>query len=1357
MRPVAGAVPGCARRSGRAEPDRAGRLGRRKQARTAAEGRRREAEGQLRLLRNEDTDRTHSDFYTYRYFATEGFLPGLLASPGCRWPPTSRACGRRRQPSGRRLPAAAPVPGDQRVRARRADLPRGRPLRGHPHPAPAEFGRHRHGRHRRTPTAASRAATTTCAAAGLDVCENCGGTAGRAAVRAAAPADGVHPPPRTDLQRRGGTPPSGLRVGDLLPVHRPRSLARGAPTPRSRTATGGLLTVTYGDTATVRRHQRRPAPPQGPADRGFWLDTVKGNWLSEQGRRRHHASGRIAGRRRRRPQPSRRSSPTSRTPATSWSSGSTRPVADDVSRQPALRPGTRHRGRVPARGLRTGQRSPARRRRTRPDAVHRVGRGRRRRAAPPASTEPDALARVARAALEICHFDPDTGADLGRAPRVPGNAARRPATTACCPTATRPTTQLIDRHADPRPAAAARGSDRRVPAIDDEPPRPTQASELEAQCDSELERAFVDLLAQHELAPARRRPGNSVAPGTARPDFALPTDQHCRGVRRRPVHDARRQTRDDGRGAARRRSAGPCCASATTTTGRRRSREHPYVFGAGRAQATVAIRRLAPWSRPAAANGSCCPTAPTTSWSCGPSAAPTTTSPACSPPLEAVSPRIVPAARTPTTSATTAQRALLRNALRIGFRSTAGPVPLPGRDRRRAPRLPARAADDGAAPGHRAPADRRRRRHRQDHRGRADRRRAAGPGRRARGSRCCAPPRWPSSGRASCARSSASTPSSCCPARSPAWNADLDRRESLFERLPGHASCPPTSSSPHARRHEFLRTCPDLVIVDEAHTCVADSDGTGGSGRTQRYELVRDLAADPTRHLILVTATPHTGKDEAFRNLLGLLRPEPGHRRPGADSRPGALWPGTSCSAAARDIRQLPRRGHPVPHGPARPRTCPTRLDPGVPRRCSTTSSPTPAETVRDTTDGELHAAGPLVVRAGPAARAGLLPAGRGADPAHPGRDGRRRLPGGSRRHRPGHRCSTRPTTRRWRPSTPRPAPTPTPTSRPGNAESPPAASIRGAEAVELDGKPDREARRAGQGRQGAAGRRLQPDRVLPVHRHRRVRRRAPRRGVWARTSPWPRRHRHPAPRRTSRSHRRTRRRFRAGTSWSPPTACPKASTCRSTSTPSSTTTWPGTPPATSSARAASTASANGPTTVRAVTLYGRDNQIDGIVLDVLLRKHEAIRKATGVVGAGTRQQSEAVVEALMEGLLLRGRDAEQLGLDLDLEEKRDALHNQWESAAAAGTQHPDQVRPARHQTRGGGDRGQRDPRHPGHQHRRRRIRRPRAAGLAIDGDHRRLRIHRDARAPAPGAARRATARPQGPAALRRRAPGRPG
>ncbi|MBX5458137.1 MAG: DEAD/DEAH box helicase [Thermogemmatispora sp.] len=74
------------------------------------------------------------------------------------------------------------------------------------------------------------------------------------------------------------------------------------------------------------------------------------------------------------------------------------------------------------------------------------------------------------------------------------------------------------------------------------------------------------------------------------------------------------------------------------------------------------------------------------------------------------------------------------------------------------------------------------------------------------------------------------------------------------------------------RRNEFLRTCPELVIVDEAHTCAFP--GHERSARHQRYQLVAGLAADPRRHLILVTATPHSGKEEAFRSLLGFLKEE---------------------------------------------------------------------------------------------------------------------------------------------------------------------------------------------------------------------------------------------------------------------------------------------------------------------------------------------------------------------------------------------------------------------------------------------------------------------------------------------------
>ncbi len=71
------------------------------------------------------------------------------------------------------------------------------------------------------------------------------------------------------------------------------------------------------------------------------------------------------------------------------------------------------------------------------------------------------------------------------------------------------------------------------------------------------------------------------------------------------------------------------------------------------------------------------------------------------------------------------------------------------------------------------------------------------------------------------------------------------------------------------RRDDFLRACPELVIVDEAHTCAESGDGRGA--KHQRHRLVSDLSKDPTRHVILVTATPHSGNEYAFRSLLEVL------------------------------------------------------------------------------------------------------------------------------------------------------------------------------------------------------------------------------------------------------------------------------------------------------------------------------------------------------------------------------------------------------------------------------------------------------------------------------------------------------
>ena len=75
-----------------------------------------------------------------------------------------------------------------------------------------------------------------------------------------------------------------------------------------------------------------------------------------------------------------------------------------------------------------------------------------------------------------------------------------------------------------------------------------------------------------------------------------------------------------------------------------------------------------------------------------------------------------------------------------------------------------------------------------------------------------------------------------------------------------------------SQRDRFLAAAPDLVIVDEAHAA-ARPRGTASGAEHQRYELLRDLARDPNRHIVLVTATPHSGIEESFRSLLGLLDP----------------------------------------------------------------------------------------------------------------------------------------------------------------------------------------------------------------------------------------------------------------------------------------------------------------------------------------------------------------------------------------------------------------------------------------------------------------------------------------------------
>jgi hypothetical protein len=85
---------------------------------------------------------------------------------------------------------------------------------------------------------------------------------------------------------------------------------------------------------------------------------------------------------------------------------------------------------------------------------------------------------------------------------------------------------------------------------------------------------------------------------------------------------------------------------------------------------------------------------------------------------------------------------------------------------------------------------------------------------------------------------------------------------------------------------------------------------------------------------------------------------------------------------------------------------------------------------------------------------------------------------------------------------------------------------------------------------------------------------------------------------------------------------------------------------------------------IRVLTYFGSDNRIDGIVLDVLLRKHKAIRDSLGI-SVPVPVDSNAVLEAIMEGLILRGRDEQLSLLDApDLVSERDEFHHEWDLAA---------------------------------------------------------------------------------------------
>lgn len=252
-----------------------------KKDRQNAEARQSEARRQRDLLLNEMDTFGQGDFYPYRYFASEGFLPGY---------------------SFPRLPLAAYVPGQRGAGSTWLQRPRFLALR--------EFGPnalvyHEGARYQvfrvnlprpegGQETGAGHGGNVALTAVrlclhcgyhhdrqpGIDVCDNCG--------RPLEDAMNNLLPMQTVITRRrdriSADEEERQRAGfEMITTYRflPRGAAPGSVRAQAREGGTPVLDLRYGDAAELRVTNVGPRKRATTTDRGFWLDTVKGQWLSD--------------------------------------------------------------------------------------------------------------------------------------------------------------------------------------------------------------------------------------------------------------------------------------------------------------------------------------------------------------------------------------------------------------------------------------------------------------------------------------------------------------------------------------------------------------------------------------------------------------------------------------------------------------------------------------------------------------------------------------------------------------------------------------------------------------------------------------------------------------------------------------------------------------------------------------------------------------------------------------------------------------------------------------------------------------------------------------------------------------------
>lgn len=475
--------------------------------RESAAHREREARERLKLLRNEDADVGQTDFYSYRYLASEGFLPGY---------------------SFPRLPLAAYIPGGRAGRNKKEGdyLQRPRFL------AISEFGPgallyHEGSRYEVTRVQVARGAEVGSGMiteearrceecgylhpveVGLDVCEGCGARLG-AKTYGLMRLLTVHTRRRERIssdeeeRRRSGFE---LEVSYRFARHGDR---REKVIGEARTETGVVAEVTFGDTATIRVANVGRRRRKSPADRGFWLDTVEGKWLSD----RKAADAVID------------SSSLEADVDDVRTKARVIPYVEDtrniavirmtkrldesdaVTLRYALERGIEAEFQLEDSELESKELpDPADRGRMLLLESAEGGAGVLRRLV----TEPDALARAAKKALEICHFDPLTGEDLGK-----HESSRERCERGCydCLLSFRNQLDhsLIDR-SRVRDLLVELASSITVPASEQ---AAAAQADLNGQTDSGLERDFLDWLrttghkmpdrAQVRVASARSKP-----------------------------------------------------------------------------------------------------------------------------------------------------------------------------------------------------------------------------------------------------------------------------------------------------------------------------------------------------------------------------------------------------------------------------------------------------------------------------------------------------------------------------------------------------------------------------------------------------------------------------------------------------------------------------------------------------------------------------------------------------------------------------------------------------------------------------------------------------------------------------------